>query len=71
MKFEMIGAEQEIMREIADPKMKREDIALTYAFLIRQSEHPDWSKINRAILERWSMAGLKWIKERAWKLVKS
>lgn len=28
---------------------------------------PDWPCINRAILERWSMSGLEWIKRRAWK----
>jgi hypothetical protein len=73
MRIELINAEQEIMREIADPKMKRADIAATYAFLIRQQtqERPDWPKINGAIIERWSMAGLKWIKNRAWKLVLS
>jgi hypothetical protein len=26
--------------------------------------------VNRAILDRWSMAALKYIKEKAWKLVR-
>lgn len=70
---EMIGVQDTILRECADPGMKRKDIALTYAFGLRQSvmsaaatKEIDWHAVNRAILERWSMAGLKYIKELAW-----
>ena len=68
----LVGAETLILDEIADSRMKREDIAQTYAFVIRQlpANDPRWREINHAILDRWSMAALKWIKERAWKLLR-
>jgi hypothetical protein len=69
---EMIGVEEALLRDIPDPAFKRNAIALTYAFGLRNefsgSEVIDWKRVNAAILERWSMAGLTYIKERAWKL---
>lgn len=69
---EMVGVEDTLLREIAEPAMKRKDIALTYAYGLRNefsgSEVIDWKAVNGAILTRWSMAGLTYIKERAWKL---
>jgi len=74
MRIELIDAEPTILREIANPKMKRADIAATYAFLIRdmldRGYQPAWTTINEAIMERWSLSGLKWIKNRAWRLVR-
>jgi hypothetical protein len=29
---------------------------------------PGWRELNEAILRRWSPAGLRYIKEKAWKL---
>jgi hypothetical protein len=61
----------QIMREIADPRMTRDDVALTYAFGLRQDpkgmNEMDWKRVNDAILARWSMNALRYIKERAWK----
>lgn len=68
MHAEMVGVEGAILREIAEPQMKRDDIALTYAFGLRSSEEIDWPKVNKAIMDRWSLSALKYIKERAWKL---
>lgn len=65
---EMVGVEGALLREIADKRMKRNDIALTYAFGLRGNEVIDWKLVNAAILDRWSMAGLTYIKQRAWKL---
>lgn len=67
--IELVDPEGVLLREI--PDKKREDVALTYAMALGSSEvdEIDWSKINHAIIERWSIAGLKWIKTRAWKLV--
>jgi hypothetical protein len=28
----------------------------------------DWSSVNHAIIERWSLSGLRYVKERAYKL---
>lgn len=69
MHVELIGVEDALLAEIADTRVKRNGVALTYAFGIKGSEEIDWPKVNAAILERWSMAGLRYIKERAWKLV--
>jgi hypothetical protein len=65
----MVDVEGQLLAEIADPRMKRADVALTYAFAIRQGqqgESIDYAKVNHAIIERWSMAGLRWIKTEAW-----
>jgi hypothetical protein len=74
MRVEMVDVQGELMREIADPRSKRLDVALTYAFAIRQGgpwggETVDFAVVNRAIVERWSLSGLKWIKTKAWALV--
>lgn len=65
---DMVDPEGTLLREIADPRMKRNDVALTYAFAIRQMDRDkiDFAKVNRAIMDRWSLAGLTYIKKRAW-----
>mgnify|MGYP001563053814 CR=1 FL=1 len=30
----------------------------------------NWPKLNRAIIDKWSVNGLKYVKERAWKLIR-
>lgn len=68
MNPEMIHCEETILREIADKNAKRLDVAQTYSLALRSSEAPtiDWAKINKAIMDRWSKAGLIWIKQKAW-----
>lgn len=68
MRVELVDPEGVLLEEIADKRLKREDVALSYAFAIRQGEKLDWRKINEAIIERWSPSALKWIKTRAWKI---
>lgn len=65
---EMVDVQNTLLREIATQELSRNSIALTYAFGLRSRENIDWAKVNAAIVERWSKAGLKYIKERAWKL---
>lgn len=47
------------------------DIAKTYALAMISAAHgawkSDWPRVNRAILDRWSMAGLERIKKLAHK----
>lgn len=64
----MVDPQDVILREIADRSLTRDDVALTYAFCIRQSgeDEIDFPTINAAILERWSMAALRYIKREAW-----
>lgn len=68
--------DERIFAEVADKKFKRNDIAVTYEAMMRHqftlrlpSGSYDWAKINAAIIERWSISGLVYIKERAWKLL--
>lgn len=68
MPFELAGCQGVLLDEIANPKMKRLDIAKTYRLALESSErrHIDWFKVNSAIIARWSFSGLCWIKEQAW-----
>jgi hypothetical protein len=47
----------------------RQDAAKVYeeAFHRATVGQVDWEKLNTYILERWSMSGLKYIKDLAWK----
>jgi hypothetical protein len=68
MPFELADCEAHLLREIADPAMKRKDVAQSYALAMKSSERDsvDWGKVNRAIIARWSQSALNWIKEQAW-----
>jgi len=59
-----------LLSEIAEPRLKRKDIAMTYMLAMRSSEPTDWAKVNAAILDRWSMSGLIWIKTQAHRLLR-
>ena len=71
MRVELVDPQGTILREIADTRLTRDDVALTYAFAIRQQAGMDWPVVNRAVVERWSLSALRYIKERAWKLATS
>lgn len=68
--FALCDPEDVLLREIADKRMKREDVALSYALALRTPDEVDWPKVNHAIIDRWSMSALKWIKTYAWKCVR-
>lgn len=63
--------ERVLLEEIADPRMKRADVAASYALALKTPDEVDWKKVNAAIIERWSLSALKWIKTRAWKTAES
>ena len=66
----MVDVQGQLEREIADKRMKRYDVALTYAFGIRdEPDSIDWRKVNHLIMDRWSVAALRYIKESAWRRV--
>jgi hypothetical protein len=67
----MIDPQGQILREIADKRMTRDDVALTYAFALRQQDEVDFPTVNRAIMDRWSLSALKYIKTAAWRRVDS
>lgn len=58
-----------ILGEVADKRMKRKDVALSYALCIKSTQQVDFAAINAAIINRWSVSGLVFIKERAWKII--
>jgi len=55
-----------LLREIENKKCTRNVVAKTYALALRSSVETDWGRVNRAIIARWSVSALKWIKNRAW-----
>ncbi len=65
----MVDPQEQALYEIRDRRFTRDDVALTYAFALRQRETDRIAEVNRAIIERWSLAALKYIKAKAWKLV--
>lgn len=67
IKMELMCCESTLLDEIAIPEMKRKNIAQTYALALKSSERNsiDWAKVNKAIMNRWSLSGLKYIKEMA------
>ena len=69
MRFEMVNPQRQILWEIEDWKLTRDSVAITYAFCIRQRHEVDIRIINRAIINRWSMSALEYIKKRAWKMM--
>lgn len=62
--FEITAVESVIENEIKQG-CNQKQIAQTYALALRSSWPTDWSRVNKAIVERWSLAGLKRIKEMA------
>ena len=65
MRCVLANCTQTLMNEIAEPTMRRRDIAQTYLLAMRSPETVDWSLVNRAIIARWSRSGLIWIKRQA------
>ncbi len=66
--FEMTCCEEVLLAEIGRPEMKRLDVAKTYTLAMRGSEADsiDWAKVNQAIIDRWSVSALEYIKGLAW-----
>ena len=59
----------DVLAAIADPTCTRDDVAVDYAVAIRAyGPSGDWREINEAIIERWSMSALHYIKAQAWKM---
>ncbi len=66
IKVELACCTNVLLDEISNKKMKQKDIAQTYRLARDSSDKTDWIEVNSAIIERWSMSGLKRIKEMAW-----
>ena len=56
-----------LLTAISERRRTRRDIADLYGIAIRiDFGQTDWSVVNHAIMDRWSISGLKWIKRLAW-----
>ena len=66
MKIELMNTTQILLDEISNKEMYKKDIALTYGFAINSSDNTDWSRVNKAIIGRWSILALKDIKKWAY-----
>jgi threonine synthase len=66
-RIELADCENVLLREIADKRLKQADVALTFAMAMASSEEVNWPRVNEAIIERWSISGLRRVKEMAWK----
>lgn len=71
-KIKKIDCESWIFRLLADKKMTIPHLFNPYAFSITtHRESTDISRINKAIIERWSMSALDRIKTAAWAILKA
>ncbi len=66
MQMELSCCTSTLLDEIRDPEFKKKNIAMTYRMALDSSEDTDWSKVNKAIIERWSRRALEDIKKLAW-----
>lgn len=61
----LLDCERCVEEEIA-AGATRKAVALTYAFALRSPDPVDFARINKAILSKWALSGLTWIKKLAW-----
>ena len=62
---------QDVLNDIAAART-RDDAATVYALaIVGRLPFRGWKPVNEAIIEKWSVSGLRYIKERAWKLAAS
>lgn len=71
-RINMVCCTEVILNEVSHKEITQRDVALSYALAIKSqmqgADKPDWGKINRAIIARWSMPGLERIKKGAFDL---
>lgn len=71
MNVELMFCEETILQEIADKNVTRNSVALTYAFCrdAKKNQNVNFRTINEAIVKRWSLSALEYIKNEAAKLM--
>ena len=71
MKVELMFCEEIIRQEIAEKESTRDDVALTYALCrdAKKTQNVNFRTINEAIVKRWSLSALEYIKGKATKLM--
>lgn len=71
VRIELADPQGQLLEEIGNPAMKRDDVALTYALALKSADRVDWAVVNDRIIGRWSISALRYIKDRAWKLAEA
>jgi hypothetical protein len=66
MIVELFNCTETLLREIGIKEIKQKDVACTYVLALKSSDPTNWKLVNEAIINRWSLSGLKRIKEMAW-----
>jgi hypothetical protein len=67
--IQLIRCTDTLLLEINKMKTGRDSVALSYALALKSDEPTDWGRVNEAIVNRWSMSALQYIKKRAWAIV--
>ena len=67
----MVDVQDQLLREIADKRMTRDDVKMTYASALRQRDQVDFKVVHAAILDRWSRGSLRYIRDGAWRVVRA
>ncbi len=55
-----------LLNRILNDKLNQRDIAKVYRRILKSKSYTNWKDVNKAIVKRWSMSGLKRIKYMAW-----
>jgi hypothetical protein len=65
---ELTNRERVLLEATNNPKMKRRDVAQTYAYVLGFSsrDRVNWPRVRAAIVDRWGLSTFKWIKHQAW-----
>lgn len=68
-RLEFADPEGHLLEEIANPAMKRKDVAMSYRLILHSEgrERVNWRTVNAAVIDRWSVSALEWIKREAWR----
>jgi len=67
IRFAIVDPQRLLLAELADQRMTQRDIALSYALALNTPDDVDWPTVNQAIIARWSLSGLKRVKDMAWR----
>lgn len=67
IRIRLADPQGQLLEEIADKRMTRRQVALTYRLALLDQDRVDWPAVNGAIVARWSLSALDWIKALAWK----
>lgn len=69
-RMELLDCQKTILAELKLEGTTRDSIALTCAMCLTSPERDtiQWPVVNEAIKNKWSRSGLKYIKDKAWKL---